>query len=297
MAKCRACGREFIETPSAGLENPETGHLQALCPACRAETRSAMDFFDKSEVMSNQTPFTSAETAAFKAMRRSLQELAKEERIILEPLETQPETYLKRNFPRFQVKFELIFSFLRDKRIFKGEVSDISQTGLCFITEAEVQEGQILSTVITTNEKIAIINRKENLLEVRRVIKTGDGNFMVGGRFIKGISVDKENRRKHHRRALSVPIFYRHPASDFIFKGMAMDISKSGLKMNCMGSFKVDEEYLVMLRTYPPTFMECDLRGSVKVVRVYPRPRGRCEIGCSFLRLKVSPLSGREEAG
>jgi hypothetical protein len=91
----------------------------------------------------------------------------------------------KRDFIRMNIESEVSFSRPGSAEIHSGKGTDLSATGMRFITKTIVSVGELLE--ISVKPGVSITPPLEVVMEVVRVVETEDGQYDVAG-------VNKTNR-------------------------------------------------------------------------------------------------------
>jgi c-di-GMP-binding flagellar brake protein YcgR len=285
MPKCPLCKRDLPDIARFEMTRTPAGLRLLACPQCAGTTGPrSRPAGQESGRRTSSLRLAASQRETLEALREIYQEVRDQ------PEEAPRETPHKRTSERHEVDLELSFSFLRDQRAFEGQVRDISQGGLRFITDQEVKVGHVLRVTVRSSARPDEAAGQPSFAEVRRVVKNEDGRFEVGARFVRRIGVDDTNRRRHPRRAMTAPVFYRCNQSDLILRGTAMDISQGGLRLGVSERPTKGAALALYLRTEPPAFVYADIEATAEIVRVAERAPGRYELGCAFRQLNVTPV-------
>jgi len=97
-------------------------------------------------------------------------------------LKIGPEHSEKRNFTRMAVNAELTYSITGDNQIYTAECRDLSHTGILFITEQSLSNGQTLE--ITIDVTYSKFEPMKAIVEVIRVESSGN-KFSVGCKILE----------------------------------------------------------------------------------------------------------------
>jgi hypothetical protein len=285
MPKCTLCGRTSAKLGDLVLAKNRDSRWGMACSHCRR--RNQVHPVEEGDA-AREVPAVTGETLD----EGRLEQLG--EVLIQVRRERQADAAArrpKRRHARHDVSLGMEFSFLRGTEVYEAEVRDISEGGLRFRTEREVESGQILR-IRSLEEAPFEVGRDEghSLAEARRVTRGDDGEYEIGARFIRRISVEDKERRRHRRRYAGSNAYYRREESDVIRQGILQNISQGGFCLICDENIQEGERIDFMMRTAPPAFTAAELRGNCRVVRVREHARGRVEAGCVFTRLDVLPL-------
>lgn len=293
MSVCPFCKKEIPNSNDLLSIKTKEGKFSIACKMC-ISNRHLTPVVDKkaqtkksSQTSIEKTITKKVEEEAFKKINSALDVISEKNAFI-----DNKQTY-KREHERHDVNLEMQFSFLRDSKMYRGTVLDVSQGGIKFETDIRVKNDQNLKAIVftpDTKSKEKKMDKIENFLDVRRVTPLENGLFQVGARFLKKISVDDKDRRKHVRRKASFPFFYKRDQSELINRGDVLDISPGGMRVSVHEEFDVDETVEINIRTSPPAFVFADLRGYYQVIRVFNKTTNTYQVGGRFSKLIVTPL-------
>ncbi len=198
-----------------------------------------------------------------------------------------------RSHERRKVQMKVNFTLARDDTRHEGVVKDFSQGGLRLITAHPLAKGQIVQFDWNIPLPPAMARLLQSTAEARRIIKTDNGLYDVGFKFMSR-QVDKgANRRRFRRYKCEMQAYYQRGGSEFMAFGRVTDISQGGCQIRLDEPMRKDE--VIEVRLIGGGGTRGDLVGNMRVCRVIAR-EADFETGCSFERMRMEKqASGRQK--
>lgn len=224
--------------------------------------------------------------AAIEAVRETLREIREEAEA------ESPKWGHDRRHERHDARLRIEFSLQRDDRWRHGEVLDISRGGLRFQTDHVLRTGDIIRLVVRGQDGETQEAMVQSAGEVRRVEALEEDWYEVGVRFVQRSLTHASNRRKYRRYEAQMTAYYTRSGANLVVKGEVVDVSQGGVCMVTDELVERGESLVLILRGEGGPFLQTDLRGSGRVVRVRPLDGGRYELGVRFIRLSMHRRDG-----
>ncbi len=314
MPKCVMCNRDFPNKRDLTLVRDDAGRWVVECKKCAGggKGKDAQAPSPPSPVETEHDKFSSKPTPgrirrtnvaqwqrlrkpkgvrerkiketekAFEKIQQTLDLLAKE-------LDEQTPRSHERTHKRHSANLQIEFNLVRDDNRHKGRIRDISQSGLRFITDTELDIGQVIRMKVTAPEGKAVEALIKSAAEVRRVHEVNSGRYEIGVRFVRNVRANDPNRRVYRRHRANLAVYYRRTGCEYTAKGRVRDISQGGARLILDEEMEVGEELAVVMRGESGAFLKADLKGIVCVKRSTTRHSGECEVGCHFVRMTTKP--------
>lgn len=306
MPKCKLCNQEVTNKEDLALVRGEDDRWLMVCKECaatsggEAEKKSAAP----GAAQGNADDAKQAETPPRAALgpAKTSQEAYERLQGALETLIAHENKAKKtathvhdRVHERKEADLRIAFLLLRDDTRYEGRVRDISQGGLRFVCDRELDRGQVLTMDISGTHGDAEVSMIQAAGEVRRVSMTRDGRFEVGVRFVRRGRANEPNRRRFRRHDVKMNAYYKRDGCEYTASGRVLDISQGGVRLILDESPGKEEEFDVTLRGESGAFVKADLCGRLRCVRIQQLPVGEWEIGCAFVSLQTKPRPLPEE--
>ena len=189
-----------------------------------------------------------------------------------------------RSHERKQVELRVHFTLARDDTRHEGTVKDFSQGGLKVVTEYQLTKGQVVQFDWNIPLPPAMARVLQSTAEVRRVIKTENGLYEVGFKFLTRQQDKGANRRRFRRYKCDMFVYYQRPGSELLSRGKVTDISQGGCQMRLDEQLEAGEVFSV--RLIGGGGSRGDLVGTMRVCRVIPRENS-FETGCAFEKMRM----------
>jgi c-di-GMP-binding flagellar brake protein YcgR len=292
MPDCPYCNKSVLNNSELYSVKDTDGYISISCKDCfnihnliQIEDHKKNKNSLNSDISKNQ--FSKIEGELLKKINSILDEIS-ENNSLLE----NKESY-KRAHERHDVSLEMQFSYVRDNKMYRARVLDISQGGMKFETEVPLEVNQHLKGQVfkpSENKENESVKKIENYMETRRVIALENGLFQIGVRFIKKISIDEKDRRKNVRKKGNFPFFFTREGSEITYKGTVIDISPGGMKAQVHISFEEKEIIEVFMKTRPPAFTSSDLSATFQIKRIERVYENCFNVSGSFDNLHVIQL-------
>lgn len=194
-----------------------------------------------------------------------------------------------RTHERRSVEMIVSFNLIRDDAAHEGVVKDLSQGGIRIKTRRHLDRGQVIHFVWKSPLPPALASILQNTAEVRRVVKTDDGEYEVGLRFVNRQAGKGANRRRFRRYKCNMRAYYQREGSEIMARGTVKDISQGGCQM--MLDEKMEKEEKFTARLMGGGGSRGDLVGVMQVCRVIPR-EVEYETGCAFVHMRMGRIDG-----
>ncbi len=189
-----------------------------------------------------------------------------------------------RSHERRSVQIKAHFTLARDDTRHEGVVRDFSQGGIRLVTAYPLAKGQIVQFDWNIPLPPAMARLLQSTAEVRRTIKTDNGHYDVGFKFMSRQVEKGANRRRFRRYKCEMRAFYQRNGSEFMSMGRVTDISQGGCQIHLDEQLAKDEVFEVRLIGGGGT--RGDLVGHMRVCRVMVR-EADFETGCAFERMHM----------
>lgn len=270
MPKCPYCNKNVLNNSDLKSVKDSEGLVSISCSKC-INTHKLLpldhvkrDSKKQSGPAISKDQLQKIESELLKKINSILDEISQNNSLL-----ENKESY-KRAHERHDVSLEMQFSFVRDNKMYRAKVLDISQGGMKFETEVKLDinqhlKGEIFKPPENKNEKI---NKIENYMEVRRVIALENDLFQIGARFVKKISIDEKDRRKNIRKKGTFSFFFTRQGSEITYRGKVINISPGGMKAQVHAKVETKETIEVFMKTRPPAFAPSDLSATFNIKRI-----------------------------
>lgn len=295
MPKCGSCGKNYDDPSVMELVRNQDNRWISICRDCLlsgvdvnlvqqgniAVDEAALAAADHPAIDVTQSgdPLTDAANllAALRNLRQSKERVGR-----------------SRGHERKQVELTVHYTLARDDTRHEGTVKDFSQGGLRVITKQPLIKGQVVQFDWNIPLPPAMMRMLQSTAEVRRVVKTDEGTYDIGFKFMARQSDKGENRRRFRRYKCDMLVYYQRSGGEILTRGKVSDISQGGCQMRL--DEKLDPNEVFLVRLIGGGGAKGDLVGSMRVCRVIPR-EVEFETGCAFEKMHMEQQGAPALAG
>lgn len=294
MPRCGSCGKNYDDPGVMELVRNQENRWISICRNC-LESGVDVNTVQKGNIAVDEAALATADHPSID-VTLSGDSLA-DAKSLLEALrnlrQSKERVGRSRGHERKQIELTVHYTLARDDTRHEGSVKDFSQGGLRVITPYPLAKGQIVQFDWNIPLPPAMMRMLQSTAEVRRVIKTDEGQYDIGFKFMSRQSDKGENRRRFRRYKCDMLVYYQRIGSELMTRGKVSDISQGGCQMRL--DEKLDPNEVFQVRLIGGGGAKGDLVGSMRVCRVIPR-EVEYETGCAFEKMRMEQQNSLQGA-
>lgn len=247
MPKCNSCGKNYDDPTIMELVRNKENRWVSICRHCLDLGIDVNQVHQSGAV--DDSALATAETSAIDVTPTG-DSLANAKKLLesLRNLRQSKERVGRaRSHERKQVELTVHFTLARDDTRHEGTVKDFSQGGLRVVTPYPLTKGQVVQFDWNIPLPPAMARMLQSTAEVRRVVRSEDGRYDAGFKFMSRQADKGANRRRFRRYKCDMVVYYQREGCELMSRGMVTDISQGGCQMQLDEKLEQNEVFQVRL--------------------------------------------------